>query len=97
MQPIGDFSAALLALKHGEKITRQGWNAGGQWVELVDRAIATRVPSRRVSMSMAHSEEELATIVLRRFPILKNAQGGWVPWLPSVGDLLAEDWVTLRP
>ena len=35
------FSAALLALKHGEKITRQGWNAGGQWVELVDRAIAT--------------------------------------------------------
>lgn len=30
---------------------------------------------------------------LMPFLALKNAQDGFVPWVPSIGDLLAEDWV----
>ena len=24
---------------------------------------------------------------------LKNAQNGFIPWVPSTGDLLADDWI----
>lgn len=30
------------------------------------------------------------------FAVLKNAQGGRVPWLPSQGDLFAADWVEVE-
>lgn len=29
-----DFSSALLLLKAGDRLTREGWNGKGQWIEL---------------------------------------------------------------
>jgi len=29
-----DFGEAIKALKRGERVSRLGWNGGGQWIEL---------------------------------------------------------------
>lgn len=67
-----DFGYALRCLKVGLKLTRRGWNAPGQYVEM-----------QRPTVSSKMSEP---------YCYLKNAQDGRVPWVPSQGDLFAEDW-----
>lgn len=34
MSDFGDFGWALSMLKRGARVTRQGWNGPGQWIEL---------------------------------------------------------------
>lgn len=76
-----NFGEALETLKGGEQVRRTGWNGATQFVTLIraGNAMAT-VPG------------------MGRYPMqdclgLKNAQGGMQPgWVPSQGDLFAEDW-----
>jgi hypothetical protein len=85
-----DFSDALDDCKNGAKITRVGWNGPGQYVVLqkgypdgiainVNTAEATGIPQGTVCS-------------FAPYLMLRNAQGVFVPWVPSTGDLLAEDW-----
>jgi len=67
-----DFADVVRALKAGGRLTRQGWNAPGQWIEL-------QVPD-------AHSKMQ------RPYVYLSPVDGALVPWAPSQGDMLAEDW-----
>lgn len=69
-----DFSDALMWLKEGKKVSRKGWNAGGQYCWMV--------PASDDSPYGAHFA-------------LMNAQNIVVPWQPSVGDVLACDWVVV--
>lgn len=66
------FSGALIHLKAGSCLTRTGWNARGQKVQM-------QLPD-------AHSKMGVPYLYLT------NAQGKNVPWVPSQGDLFAEDW-----
>jgi hypothetical protein len=88
-----DFSAALLALKGGARITRLGWNGQGQYVSFqegypygvpinANTAKATGLPYGTVAR-------------FRPYLLLRTAQGEFVPWVASISDLLAEDWVVL--
>lgn len=70
-----DFSAALMHARSGKRITRAGWNAGGQHVE-------AQYPAKGSRMSAPYL-------------VLKNAQNELVPWVPSQGDLFAQDWALL--
>jgi Protein of unknown function (DUF2829) len=85
-----DFSQALAACKAGSKITRTGWNGPGQYVVYqkgypdgiainANTAQATGIPQGTVCS-------------FAPYLMLRNAQGVFVPWLASQGDLLAEDW-----
>lgn len=89
---IVDFSTALLGIKAGRRASREGWNAGGQFVVLqqgypdgiainANTAEATGIPQGTVCR-------------FRPYLMLHTADGSFVPWAPSVSDVLAEDWTT---
>lgn len=76
-----DFSDALMWLKEGKRVSRSGWNGSNQWVELV-----------RNSGLVFRSEHDSTAFSVADGLVLKNAQGIVVQWVPSIGDLMADDW-----
>ncbi len=76
-----DFSDALMWLKEGKRVQRAGWNGSNQWVELV-----------RNSGLVFRSEHDSTAFSVADGLVLKNAQGIVVQWVPSIGDLMADDW-----
>jgi len=85
-----DFGDALKMLKAGGKCARDGWNAAGQYVVYqpgypdgiginANTAKATGLPQGTVKR-------------FRPYLMLHTAQSGFVPWAPTVSDVLAEDW-----
>jgi hypothetical protein len=90
VKPETNFSFALKCVKIGRKISRQGWNASGQYVVYqpgypdgiginANTAEATGIPRGTV-------------MAFRPYLMLHTAQGDLVPWAPSVSDVLADDW-----
>lgn len=85
-----DFGYALTRLRGGDRVTRKGWNAAGQWVVLqkgypegvainANTADATGIP-------------ESTVCIFRPYLLLRTADGSFVPWQPTVSDALAKDW-----
>ena len=85
-----DFGTALTAIKGRARLTRDGWNGPDQWVVLqagypdgiainANTAEATGIPQGTVCQ-------------FAPYLMIRNAQGVFVPWLASQGDLLADDW-----
>lgn len=66
------FGEALDALKQGQKVARENWNAGGQWVHM-------QVPDEHSKMR-------------RPYLYLSPVGGDLVPWVPTISDVLSEDW-----
>lgn len=93
-----DFSEALIELKKGSKLTRYGWNSWNQWVVMMP---ALYLPPYSSQESGAKVDDRTAKHIGDNTPLdsqpyfaLKNAQDKWQPgWVPSVGDLFAEDWM----
>jgi hypothetical protein len=89
---MASFSEALLAVKSGSKIAREGWNGANQFV--------IKAGGYKVDEARPGSDYAKAGIV-GEFTIaphldLKNAQGIMQPgWVPSQGDLFAEDWIVI--
>lgn len=73
-----NFGDALVALKRGGKVARDGWNGVGLWLEL-------QVPD-------THSKMTLPYIYINYPQDAKTTPGARVPWLASQTDILAEDW-----
>lgn len=74
------FSTALTNLKNGERVMRANWNGKGQYVYM---------------QRNLHDLQCCLTESIKFEPVLviKNAQDMHQPgWLPSMGDLLADDW-----
>ncbi len=72
------FGEALISLKSGGKVQRDGWNGKGLWLEL-------QTPD-------AHSKMTLPYLYLNYPDDAQNTPGARVPWLASQTDVLAEDW-----
>lgn len=85
-----DFGQALNALDEGEKVTRAGWNAEGQYVTLQ----AGYPDGIAINENTARATGLAAGTVCRFRPylMLRTAQGEFVPWVASQTDLLAVDW-----
>jgi len=75
LKAVRNFADALLSAQAGYRVTRAGWNAGGQHIE-------AQYPDGYSKMGVPYL-------------VLKNAQGLLVPWVPSQGDLFANDWAVL--
>jgi hypothetical protein len=89
-----DFSYALAELKSGSKVSRASWNGPGQWVVLQkgypdgiaingNTAQATGIPEGTVC-------------VFRPYLMLATADGSFCPWVPTISDLLADDWTIVN-
>ena len=73
-----NFGQALDALKLGSKVSREGWNGKGLWLEL--------------QRPDANSKMTLPYIYINYPADAKTTPGARVPWLASQTDMLAEDW-----
>lgn len=85
------FEVAIMALKNGKKVAREGWNGKGMWLYLVPgstfqvaegRPLAAHLPIGTTVNYHAHID-------------MKTAQDTHVPWLASQTDILAEDWAVI--
>lgn len=95
VSPYFSFSKALELLKQDQKITRKGWNGKDQWIAI--NGYKPHVVSEYQFWSKHNAEyakDNGGTAEVLPCITLKNAQGQIVMgWIPSTGDLLAEDWM----
>ena len=92
------FEFALNAIKLGYRVFRAGWNGKDQWVALSGSTEPREVAAINIWSPHARQFAEDSGGVAKVAPglLLKNAQGVLVMgWVPSTGDLLADDWYIL--
>lgn len=92
------FGLAIEALKLGQKVARRGWNGKGMWLRLIqpygthpdhggDPTGAYFNPYFKASDNNVHAIGTMLPWIG-----MKTADNGFVPWLASQTDMLAEDW-----
>ena len=80
-----NFEDALPLLKDGYKLARQSWNAPDQFVYMVG---ANSYPAQ-TDVAKAHFGD---MVPYEAYFALKTVRNTVATWVPSVGDLLADDW-----
>ena len=88
-----DIGWAVRQAKLGKRVARRGWNAAGQWVTFSPGT--ENLPADRfwAPANQAYAEENGGYATVFSAMTLKNAQGMIVlGWVPSVTDLLMQDW-----
>jgi len=93
------FGEALDHMKMGRKVQRAGWNGKNQFVVMQPRLelppYNTTGTARKVNDRTAKFIGEDAPLSCPPYCCIYNAQEEWVcGWVPSQGDLFAEDWQT---
>ena len=90
-----DFSNALVLLKNGEKLSRKGWNGKGMFV-VRQKAYPQGIPcNKQTAEAWGMKEGDL----FKCEPYLQIATsfGSHAMWVPSIGDIFAEDWYVYIP
>lgn len=75
-----DFSAALMWLKNGKRIMRRGWNGKGQFV------------CKATIGNLSYEQADTGDMTFVDTLVLHNSKNMIATWVPSIGDLMAEDW-----
>lgn len=86
---IGSFEWALMHLKNGAKIQRKGWNGKGIFVYMVPRGIYD-------TCTEATSKEFGDKVQYEPYFAIKNVKDTINTWVPSISDLLANDWEVVK-
>lgn len=94
------FEVALKELKNGRRLQRAGWNGAGQFVVMMPALYLppynTADETRKVNDRTAKWIGEDQPLDCQPYFVIYNAQKRWQPgWVPSTGDLFAEDWQVL--
>ena len=79
-----NFGEAIVAVKNGKRIQREGWNGKNQYVEL-----ATAISYKNASGDIVNVEHDAIGNKALAFVGTSGVQLGW---LASQADMLAEDW-----
>lgn len=79
-----DFGCAIENMKSGCKVARKGWNGKGMYLRYVDPYM---------DKAYKITEQEPIDGTLLPYIGMKTADNGFVPWLASQTDMLADDWV----
>ncbi|WP_446892619.1 Thoeris anti-defense Tad2 family protein [Acinetobacter sp. NS4_7] len=97
LEQLFTFSTALTLLKTGARITRKGWNGADQWLSIScpeSKEVAADNFWSPHNADFARKNGGTATVA--PCITLKNAQNQIIMgWIPSAGDLFAEDWLVL--
>lgn len=80
------FGSAVRALKEGFRVSRAGWNGKGMFVYLVPAA------SYPPTTEIAKAQFGGADVPYNAYLAIKNVDNTISTWVPSVNDVLAEDW-----
>lgn len=84
------FGLAVEALKKNRAIARSGWNGKGMFVYLVP---ANEYPATTAIAKEFFNEGSL--VPYNAYMALKGVDGRVSTWVPSINDVLSEDWYTL--
>ncbi|MEF9918970.1 MAG: DUF2829 domain-containing protein [Eubacterium sp.] len=85
-----NFGQALEVVKNGKKIAREGWNGKGLFV-IYQKGYPDGIPcNKNTAEAWGMNEGDL----FRCEPYLQinTVYGSHSMWVPSIGDVLAEDW-----
>lgn len=85
------FGIALELLKKGCKVAREGWNGRGMFA-VYQKGYPEGIPCNKQTAE-AWGLDEGDLFKCNPYLQIKQADGSHSMWLPSVGDILAEDWV----
>lgn len=90
-----DFSAALNLLKMGYKIYRTGWNGKGMWLTF-QKGYPDGIPING-NTAEATGIEQGTVVKFLPYIMMKtsNMDTTFVPWQPSMDDLLNDDWMVI--
>ena len=82
-----NFSDALIMIKSGNQLTRSSWNGNGLFVFLVagSQFKVNRAPLLGIF-------PEGTEVAYNPHIDIKTANGSISTWVPSIGDVMAEDW-----
>ena len=84
---MASFGDALIALKDGKRVSREGWNGKGMFVYHVP---AASYPAQTGAAKSFFGES--AMVPYAAYLAIKNVNGTVSTWVPSINDVLAEDW-----
>ena len=80
------FGLAIEAAKKGHKIARVGWNGKGMFVYYV--------PENYYETQTDVAKKELGELAkYNPYLAIKNVNGTISTWVPSINDVLSEDWI----
>lgn len=89
------FGLALEALKLGNKVARNGWNGAGMWVTIAGPIAGTTISHDKFwspnNAQFAYDQPN-SEVTVRPYFTIKTVNDEISVWVPSVGDLLADDW-----
>lgn len=84
------FGLALEALKKGFHLARKGWNGKGMFV-VYQKGYPQGIPcNRQTAIAWGLNEGEL--FECNPYLQIKNVDGSHSMWVPSISDVLSEDW-----
>ena len=83
------FGLAIEALKKGMKVARKGWNGKGMFVYYI--------PAHRYKSTTPIAKKEFGyDVPYNAYLAIKNVDRSVSTWVPSVNDVLSEDWVIVE-
>ena len=89
-----DFSDALKNVKTGKKISRLGWNGKGMFV-VYQKGYPNGIPcNHQTALVWGMNEGDL--FKCNPYLQIKIVNGSHSMWIPSVDDILADDWEVIR-
>lgn len=88
------FGLAVEAAKKGLKIARQGWNGRGMFV-VYQKGYPQGIPcNKQTAEAWGMNEGDL--FICKSYLQIKNVDGSHSMWVPSIGDVLGEDWTIVE-
>ena len=93
-----DFGQALMLLKAGKKVAREGWNGKRMWLVLMPSLnlppFSSQAGGAKVNDRTAKHIGDVTPLNCNPYIAMWTADEKWQPgWLASQTDMLAEDWV----
>ena len=85
-----DFSEALKRVKQGKRIQRLGWNGKGMFV-VYQKAYPQGIPCNK-NTAEAWGLKEGDLFKVEPYLQIKMVNGSHSMWVPSINDILANDW-----
>jgi hypothetical protein len=85
---------ALEALKAGKKVARSGWNGAGMFV-VYQKGYPQGIPcNKQTAAAWGMNEGDL--FICNPYLQIKNVNGSHSMWVPSINDVLADDWMIIE-
>lgn len=87
------FGEALELLKQGKRLQRIGWNGKGMFI-VYQKGYPNGIPCNK-NTAEAWGMKEGELFKCEPYLQIKMVNGSHAMWVPSINDLLAEDWVVV--